>query len=374
MKDDLTRPLGLLPKRKWHEQPLPLIAAGVVGLAVLGAAAWYLTPGARGPTVTATIDKPAVKIVPPAADVTASTKPSEPTPALTEMEPTGGLTDLNDQVVIHDPNADAPVQLAALPEPDLVEKTDQGLLPRIAPNGVRPLEAYARPGISNPADVRVAIVVGGVGIDKDGTRHAIADLPGAITLAFAPYGDNLAAETAAARSAGHELLLQVPLEPFNYPQTNPGTNTLTNNATPDENLSRLHWFMGRITNYVGVVNYMGARFTSDIGPLAPVMRDIGERGLMYLDDGSSARSRAAEVAGTTTPFVRADLVLDADLSAAAIDDRLNQLRAIAHERGYAVATATAFPITIERLAAFAKTASGKGVTLVPVSAIAENPP
>ncbi len=372
MKDDLVKPLGLQPGKKWYEQPLPLVAAGLAAVVLLGgAAAWYLTPAPKGPTVTATINVPQ-KAALPAPDTTASTKPAAPVPALTEMEPTGGLSELNGDVIIHDPNADADVQLAALPEADLVEKTDQGPLPRVAPSGLRPLDAYSRPGISNPADVRVAIIVGGIGIDPDGTHRAIADLPGAVTLAFAPYGDNLAAETAAARTAGHELLLQIPLEPFNYPQTNPGTNTLTNAATAAENLMRLHWFMGRITNYVGVVNYMGARFTSDIGPLAPVMREIGERGLMYLDDGSSARSRAAEVAGTTTPFVRADLVLDADLSAAAIDDRLNQLRAIAHERGYAVATATAFPITIERLAAFAKTAAEKGITLVPVSAIAEN--
>jgi uncharacterized protein len=374
MKDDLVKPLGLQPGRKWYEKPLPLAATGIVAVAILGAGAWFLMPAAqKGPTVTAAIDKPtAAKPTAPAVEITASTKPAEPAAALTEMEPTGALTEIGGDVIIHDANGDPPIQLAALPEADLVDKTDQGLLPRVAPNGLRPLDAYSRPGISNPSDVRVAIVLGGVGIDPDGTQRAIADLPGTVTLAFAPYGDGLAAETAAARAAGHELLLQVPLEPYNYPQTNPGTNTLTSNATPAENLSRLHWFMGRITNYIGIVNYMGARFTADIGPLAPVMREIGERGLMYLDDGSSARSRAAEVAGSTTPFVRADMVLDADLSAEAIDDRLNQLRAVAHERGYAVATATAFPVTIERLAAFAKTAAQKGITLVPLSAIAEN--
>jgi polysaccharide deacetylase 2 family uncharacterized protein YibQ len=99
------------------------------------------------------------------------------------------------------------------------------------------------------------------------------------------------------------------------------------------------------------------------------MQEIGERGLLYLDDGSSARSRAAEVAGDTTPFLRADIVLDADLSAAAIDGRLTQLRAIARERGYAIATATAFPITLERIAAFAKSAADRGIRIVPVSAI-----
>jgi polysaccharide deacetylase 2 family uncharacterized protein YibQ len=373
MKDDLVRPLGLKPERKINGNPLYLAAGVLAAIAVLGLGAWAFMPKAKGPTATAVINAPPKVVAPPAPELTGSTKPAE-TATLTDMTPSGGLTDVggNNQVVIHNPNEDAPVQLAALPESDLVENTDQGPLPRVAPNGTRPLDAYARPGIINPSDLRVAIVVGGVGIDAQGTRQAIADLPGTVTLAFAPYGDNLARDTAAARAAGHELLLQIPLEPFNYPQTDPGQNTLTSSATPDENLSRLRWLLGRITNYVGVVNYMGAKFTSDIGPLAPVMREIGKRGLMYLDDGSSARSRTAEVAGGTTPFVRADLVLDADLSAEAIDQRLNQLRAIARERGYAVATATAFPITIERIAAFAKAAAGKGITLVPVSAIADN--
>jgi polysaccharide deacetylase 2 family uncharacterized protein YibQ len=373
MKDGLVKPLGMKPRRALHRQPGLWIAGAVAGLVVAGAGAWMLVPKAKGPTVTAVIDAPPKAVPAAAPDITASTQPSAPEPALTELKPTGGLTDITtNEVVIHAPGEEPVVQLAALPEADLIEKTDQGLLPRVAPSGTRPLDAYARPGVVNTGDLRIAIVVGGLGLDAASTKRAIADLPGTVTLAFAPYGDSLPADIAAARSTGHELLLQLPLEPFNYPATDPGQNTLTTNASAEENQSRLHWLLGRLTNYVGVMNYMGAKFTSDIGPLAPVMREIGQRGLMYLDDGSSARSRAAEVAGTTTPFVRADLVLDADLSADAIDQNLKQLRAIAVQRGYAVATATAFPVTIERVAAFAKAAADKGITLVPISALAEN--
>jgi polysaccharide deacetylase 2 family uncharacterized protein YibQ len=369
MKDDLVKPLGMEPKRPLQQQPWVWAAGAVAGVAILGLAAWSLMPAAKGPTASAVINAPA-KNPPPAVDQTASTKP---VPALTEMKPSGGLTDITtNEVIIHAPGEDPDVQLASLPENDLVEKTDDGLLPRVSPTGTRPLDAYARPGIVNNGDMRVAIVVGGLGIDADGTRKAIRDLPGTITLAFAPYGDKLAADTSAARANGHELLLQIPLEPFNYPATDPGPNTLTTNASADVNIGRLHWLMGRLTNYVGVMNYMGAKFTSDIGTLAPVMKEIGQRGLMYVDDGTSARSRAAELAGTTTPFVRADLVLDAELSADAIDQNLSQLRAIARERGYAIATATAFPISIDRIAEFAKAAADRGITLVPISALAEN--
>ncbi len=370
MRDDLIKPLGLKPTRPANTRNLYL--AGAAGVAVVAVAAlatglWLWKPAVKGPTAVAVINAPEKATITPAPEVTGSTAAAAPS-GLTEMEPSGGLNELN-QVIIHDPSQGPVVELASLPEKDLVEKTDQGPLPKMSTNGIRPLDAYARPTEGSATDTRVAIIIGGLGIDPAGTKDAITTLPGEVTFAFAPYGEKLTADAAAARVAGHELLLQIPLEPFNYPKTDPGQNTLTVSATPDENRTRLHWLLSRMTNYVGVMNYMGGRFTSDVGPLTPVMQEIGQRGLMYLDDGTSTRSRAAEVASANTPFLRADIVLDADLSAEAIDDRLNQLRAIARERGYAVATATAFPITIQRVAAFAKTAADKGITLVPVSAI-----
>ena len=98
----------------------------------------------------------------------------------------------------------------------------------------------------------------------------------------------------------------------------PARNTLTVDATAAKNIDRLHWLMSRVTNYVGVVNYMGARFTGETDAMTPVLAEVGHRGLLYLDDGSSARSQAVALAGNT-PVLRADVVLDADLTPAAID-------------------------------------------------------
>lgn len=370
MKEELNKPLGLKTARKLSTWQLRLAGGAVIAVAVVavGAAAWWLAPGARGPTAVAVIATPAVPTIAP--DRTGSTVAAPTANGLSEMQaPTDTLTEIG-KVTISDPSSNSsPLQLAALPDKNLVEATDKGPLPRVGADGTRPLDAYARPSDRNPGDIRVAIVVGGLGLDPDGTRQAIATLPGAITLAFAPYGNDLATETAAARAAGHELLLQIPLEPFNYPTTDPGPNTLTTDATAAVNDGRLRWFLGRMTNYIGVTNYMGARFTGEEAALAPVMQEIGDRGLLYLDDGSSARSTAADIAGSRLPFLRADVVLDADLSPAAIDDSLSQLQAIARQRGYAIATATAFPATIDRVTAFANAAAGKGITLVPLSAL-----
>ena len=106
-----------------------------------------------------------------------------------------------------------------------------------------------------------------------------------------------------------------------------------------------------------------------LAALAPVIGDIAGRGLLFLDDGSSARSRVMNFASSSAPVLKADLVLDGDTAPAAIDARLDQLVAIAEQRGYAIATATAFPSTVDRVAAFAKTAEDRGIALVPISAI-----
>ena len=122
------------------------------------------------------------------------------------------------------------------------------------------------------------------------TQEALRVLAPDVTLAFAPYGSSLDRWTQRARTDGHELLLQIPMEPFDYPDNDPGPQTLLTSATSDVNVERLSSFLGRLTNYVGVVNYMGAKFTADDRALSPVVGELATRGLMYLDDGSSSRS------------------------------------------------------------------------------------
>ncbi len=366
MSDDLTKPLGLSPPRPPRGRPLWLViaAAAAVVVVVGGGALWLLRPGPAGPTATAVIDQPAAPAPAKPAAAKATAQPAAP--GLSEVKPSGSLSEVG-TVVIRDPSEPEAISLSSVPVADLVEAGPYGPLPRIAADGTRPLDAYARPPYAASRDTRVAIVIGGVGIDADGSSQAIA-LPGAVTLALAPYGADLKATMADARAAGHELLLQLPLEPFNYPSTDPGPHTLTVSASPSENTDRLRWLLSRVTNYVGVVNYMGSRFTGEDAALTPVLADIGHRGLLWLDDGSSTRSRAVALAGNT-PVLRSDVVLDADLTPAAIDQRLDQLRAIARERGYAIATGSAFAATIDRVAAFAREAADRGVTIVPLSAL-----
>src|SRR5262249_41081308 len=144
---------------------------------------------------------------------------------------------------------------------------------------------------------RIALVMTGLAVSGATTSEALAKLPGAVTLAFTPYGTDVDRVAARARGEGHEILLQVPMEPFDYPDNDPGPETLLISLAPEQNVDRLQWSMSRLQGYVGVTNYMGARFTGNDQAFTPVLREIAKRGLVYIDDGTSPRSLASQIAG-----------------------------------------------------------------------------
>ncbi|HXW25333.1 MAG TPA: divergent polysaccharide deacetylase family protein [Xanthobacteraceae bacterium] len=256
----------------------------------------------------------------------------------------------------------------------LTESSPYGAIPTVGPDGARAADVYARPVKAAANGPRVAIMVGGLGISAATTGEALAKLPAAVTLAFTPYGRDVERVAARARGEGREIVLQVPMEPFDYPDNDAGPQTLLTSLSPEQNLDRLHWAMSRLQGYVGIANYMGARFTASEQALGPVMRDAGKRGLIYVDDGTSARSLTSQIAGASNmPFAKANIVLDAVPTPIEIDNALARLEAMARERGLAIGVATALPASIDRIAQWAKAAAGRGIVLVPVSAVTNKP-
>ncbi len=271
-------------------------------------------------------------------------------------------------------SSSAPGAEAQPSDQKLVETTPQGPIPKIAANGMRPAEAYAqpvKPVPGKPDAPRVALIVGGLGVSASISNDAISKLPGAVTLAFMPYSYDVDHLAGRARRAGHEILLQAPMEPFNYPDNDSGPQTLLTTLSPEQNLERLYWLMSRFQGYVGITGAMGARFTASEQAFTPILRETAKRGLIFVDDGANPRSVAARVAGgNNLPFAKADMVLDSVPTPAEIDHALGRLEMTARERGVAVGMASALPVSIERIAKWAKAAESRGLQIVPITAVA----
>lgn len=277
-------------------------------------------------------------------------------------------------VIVRDPSTlGQDFRTAHLPDRALIEDTESGPLPMRAADGRRPFDAYARPW-SGARGARVAIVIGGLGVSQTGTQAAISRLPPEVTLAFASGGNSLDRWMQAARQEGHEVLMQVPLEPFDYPQVDPGRNTLTVDADPIENRDRLYWALSRITNYTGILNYMGGRFVTSDAAMSPFFGELAKRGLMYVDDGSSTRSIAPDMAQRQgVPYAASDIAIDDERERGAILAKLDDLERTARARGFAVGIGSAFDVTVDAVATWVQEAQRRGIEIVPVSAVANDP-
>jgi hypothetical protein len=390
--DELSTPLGRKPVRKrGFRLPFSAVQAIAAAFALfLGLFFYYATfrenPAGGEPLARVTIkpgqlgDKPPVT---EAKDKPAKTDSAAKTAAPAEAEGQRTVTIIDgssgarQQIVVPSESAGAKVESDAAPasmagiNPKLLEQSRYGAIP-IAADGLKPFTAYAGASEADRAKAAksptIAIVVGGLGVGAAKTTDAIMKLPAAVTLAFTPYGSDPAKQVERARAQRHEVMLQIPMEPFEYPDNDPGPQTLLTSVGAEQNIDRLHWHLSRFQGYVGIANFMGGRFVITEAALSPVMREVAKRGLGYLDDGQAPRSVAsAQAAAQTVPFGKADLGIDAVPTALEIDKALSRLEALARENGNAIGTASALPVTIERIAIWAKSLESRGLLLVPLT-------
>lgn len=267
------------------------------------------------------------------------------------------------------------VTLSPAPIADLVEKTAIGPLPRIAKDGREPWKAYARPYTDKTARPRISIVIDGLGLRKAATETAITTLPPTISLAFSPYGEGLTVRVRAARAAGHEVLLMLPMEPQDYPKNDPGPHAMLTSLKPTENITRMHWVLSRFTGYVGVVNEMGSKFTASEEAMTPILKELKSRGLLFMDARSSQYSVAGKLArNERVPRVINNRYIDDIANEEQIKKRLDEIENIAKTYGAAAALGRAHPVTMRTVAAWAADLEKRGFELVPVTAVANRQP
>ena len=246
------------------------------------------------------------------------------------------------------------------------------MIPRIAPDGRKPMQVYAAGFDPDTRRARVSLILAGMGMNEADSLAAARTLPGGVTFAVSPYAANVERVLSAVRLAGYEFLVSIPMEPTEFPLTDPGPRALLTSLPPDANLERLFWTFSRMGGYVGVTNALGAmrgdRFSGMNDPMTAVLAEIGKRGLLFVDvragGGPNQQSWGRSV----------DLVIDEITTEEHIDQRLEALSRLARDRGTALGLATApRPVTVDRIAAWANGLLNKGLALAPVSAIAVPP-
>ena len=386
MTDDLNAPLGCDPPAKSaggrRIGPGLAMAAGGLAIVTLLGVLWRPAAVPDATTVVVTPIEPAPPPPPVAvapAPVAAAAPPLAPSAAVDPGDPAtpplgvrvrrGPDAASTGPRIIHIEPEESGVRLPPAPDARVTETSPQGPLPRVGRDGVRPMDVYARPFVTSttlPTDApKIALIVGGVGLNPQGTAAALA-LPDAVTLAFPPYANDLAAVAVRARAGGHETLLQAPMEPFDYPRNDPGPHTL---LVDSGDTNDLHWLMSRFTGYAGVINYLGGRYMADDVALTRTLAEVASRGLYFIDDGQSRQSRVTAIAsGVSLPHAVVDVTIDTHASAQAIETALAQLEVRAREKGVAIGFVNAAPQPLAQIARFIAGLEKRGVAVAPVSA------
>ena len=378
-RDELRQPLRKrsLGERLWEKRPSSLLATSILAACgFIALAVWAIQiphPFAGEPIITAAI--------PPLEELStaSTTTPEEEVAEESSEEDEGANIQIEAPVEQDSYQTEASIILSPrrplkpAPVAGLVEKASVGLLPRIGSGNKKPSDVYARNtpmGVIHSERPKIAILLGGMGLNPKLTQRAIRELPGDVTFAFAPYGDDLQTQVNKARADGHEVLLQLPMEPIGYPANNPGPKTLLADADKAANLESLHWHMSRFAGYTGITNYMGGRLLSTPSALKPVMAEMSKRGLVYLEDASTALTVSEAIAKETRLSERrAQVVIDADPTPQSIAAALELLEGEARANGFAIGTGSGLEVTVDSVKAWAEQLQKKGILLVPVSAM-----
>lgn len=253
--------------------------------------------------------------------------------------------------------------LAAAPANDLLRNSAFGPLP-VAAGGKEARMAYARPFTDPKNRPKIAVLVTGLGLSREATEAAIAKLPPEVSLSFSPYASNLDNWVKKARASGHEVLLDLPMEPANFPVRDAGPLAVLAQQSPGDAVGRLQAVLGKTAGYVGLAAQLGSPVTGK-GPWTAVLADVKARGLLLVGDGLSGI--AADQRPASAPVAE---VADETPFRAAIDSHLGRLAQAAAKTGAAVTYVQARPVTMERLLAWFATFPQKELALAPVSAIA----
>jgi uncharacterized protein len=229
--------------------------------------------------------------------------------------------------------------------------------PQAIPAWMQAPSVAAAPQAQLPA---IAIVIDDMGPNESGSRRAIA-LPAEVALSFLPYADTTPVLAKAAARAGHDVMVHLPMQA--EADADPGPMALMVSDPREEIVRRLDWNLSRVPGYVGINNHMGSRFTESKAALAPVMAELYDRHIFFLDSVTSPRSQAAAVARAFgVASAGRDVFLDDVQTAEEVTTRLAELERIAKRNGVALAIGHPHDVTLTLVARWC--ANLKGVRLV----------
>ena len=217
----------------------------------------------------------------------------------------------------------------------------------------------------------IAVIIDDMGLDRRRSAQIVA-LPGPLTISFMTYAGNATKQVQDARAHGHEIMMHMPMQPHSA-SFDAGPDVLMEQLPPEELRRRVVADLDRFSGYVGVNNHMGSRFTEFAPGMRIVMEELHKRGLLFVDSMTTSKSVGPATAKSVgVPEVSRDIFLDDVDNKEAVERQLAKLETMARQHGSAIAIGHPHDNTIAALTEWLPGLAGKGLTLVPVTAVVKS--
>ncbi|MGD9637955.1 MAG: divergent polysaccharide deacetylase family protein [Alphaproteobacteria bacterium] len=247
----------------------------------------------------------------------------------------------------------APILPIIEAQSEYLEKKGNKYYPKPSDKGISPWQAYAGPFTTKSGYYPVAVIISGLGLDDLVTDVAIKGFPPEVTLAFSPYDRKLSEHIKQSRFFGHEVLIELPMEPYNYPLSDMGPKSLLTILTPPDNISRLEKLLATDGAYSGFLGSADTVFGSSPIHMRPILERIKKSGLIYVDNTNGKGILPNR--DTKVPMKIVDLNIDRNDFALTVDAKLEHFEKLAEYRGQALAIVPPNQVTLLKLMDWIKT-------------------
>ena len=260
-------------------------------------------------------------------------------------------------------------------QPSVTAPKTQKQLAKIPPYEIYPPKEIPleKPPIKKPPrDLKqlplVAIIIDDMGYDKKIAKK-LSQLNGGITFSILPHSPYQESVARLAHKNGLGTMLHLPMEPFEYPQVDPGPGTLLTTMTPDQLIRTLKNNLAAVPHIKGVNNHMGSKMTAESSQLYQIFSILKKRNLYFIDSRTSVKTVCKPSARLfQIPFAQRDVFLDHFQEPDFIRKQIKELIRIAQRHGQAVGIGHPHTITYEILREMMPELQKK-VKLVPASEI-----
>jgi hypothetical protein len=214
---------------------------------------------------------------------------------------------------------------------------------------------------------RMAIIIDDLGWDLE-TAQALLTFEVPLSFAVLPNTPYRAVIAQEAQRRGRDVLLHLPMEPYNYPDVDPGQPALLSTMNAKELAAQIGAALQALPTAIGVNNHMGSRLTENREVMQSVMQQMKYHNLFFLDSRTTPNSLAYQVAREMgVPTAQRQVFLDNELDTTKIQQQLRHLATLAHARGSAIGIGHPYPETVRALRTFLPTLRQDGIEIVPVS-------